>query len=971
MKSIINNKHCFNSLVSSPLNERTIALVERSRNKQIIFIFFLLLSTWTISAQSSAVGSNPPHPSSILDVQSGDKGLLIPRVTYANRPPSPSEGLMIFQTDSLTGLYVYDGTRWENLVAGTISNDSTYTLPYAIAAPTLKRSLGFNGQGQNAVLFAHNDSIKVDKNNLNFDPITKRMGVGIALPQTALHVVGSGGISVSTTHNGSGTTDWVAGNFGGISQSKRVLVGNKNGIATIEAVSNTGAPVSLQLNADKTIFSSYTGTGDRILVTDPNGIVHDTAVIAAGNGLQQVGANLKLGGQLNQHTAFHLTADTFAIDNNVTTPNVLVSNPNNNLWSDDFKGQAYTSSYNASLTGITVQSLYGGSNGVFYVYKGTGVLSPPIITIPNVSFTPGSNYIPFNLVIQKDSTYTFYVIGGSLFFSNNSVPGQMINYLGLPDSNYDLTFSLHGTAVLGDAITMVGADTDLRWRKFSGGSTQPITIDNEGNLSKLTMPPADHLGNHMATQPLVLNNNQIKNSSSSTEGIKLNDAGFMSLGTTAVTHPLTVNSPDGTWQAAEFSGNNTNNVLAIGLQNAEATVGSFTQDYSGANTLIVNPQGPIIMGSLAGSGERIVGVGNDGVLVATLPNLPASATNDGYISASDFQSFTAKMEGTTPFASSTVTGLVSAATFTLFNHKVSPTRSINSTLPLTSNNILLSADVLIGIAQADQTTNGYLSNFYWNAFNQKAPMSPLANTTTTGILKSQDWTTFNNKYTLPTSKSVIYSYFGSPLANVSQLSFDHTAGRLGIGTSTPTHKVTVSGESATRIRTNNDNSDWKAINVGPNGNGDRIVMGTLSANATLGAHSSELLAWDTLSINPGAPGTSIILGGEKTAQPTIGTSTTVHNRVASVNGSIRQAVYSRTMSVPASSTTEIIWEHGLGYAPVVITSFDQNGAGANTQNSAISYYHVNDGNGNPYSVVFRVKNFGPASTGNLRWILVY
>ena len=55
-------------------------------------------------------------PSAILDVKSNNKGVLIPRVTQANRPANPADGLLIYQIDGTKGLYVYiGGIGWQKL----------------------------------------------------------------------------------------------------------------------------------------------------------------------------------------------------------------------------------------------------------------------------------------------------------------------------------------------------------------------------------------------------------------------------------------------------------------------------------------------------------------------------------------------------------------------------------------------------------------------------------------------------------------------------------------------------------------------------------------------------------------------------------------------------------------------------------------------------------------------------------------
>ena len=65
----------------------------------------------------------------ILDIQSNDKGIMIPRLTVANRPASPSQGLLIYQTDNTPGFYYYDGSAWTRLVNTTPSSGGRIAAP--------------------------------------------------------------------------------------------------------------------------------------------------------------------------------------------------------------------------------------------------------------------------------------------------------------------------------------------------------------------------------------------------------------------------------------------------------------------------------------------------------------------------------------------------------------------------------------------------------------------------------------------------------------------------------------------------------------------------------------------------------------------------------------------------------------------------------------------------------------------------
>ena len=77
--------------------------------KIIVFILF----TQAILAQTG-IGTSSPNTSAKLEIASTDKGLLIPRMTKTQREsitlPTAANGLLVYQTDDLTGFYVNTST---------------------------------------------------------------------------------------------------------------------------------------------------------------------------------------------------------------------------------------------------------------------------------------------------------------------------------------------------------------------------------------------------------------------------------------------------------------------------------------------------------------------------------------------------------------------------------------------------------------------------------------------------------------------------------------------------------------------------------------------------------------------------------------------------------------------------------------------------------------------------------------------
>lgn len=81
------------------------------RTPLFLILNFLLLS-FTFGQVSISNTASPPDPSSMLDISGSGKGLLIPRMTMAQRNaiPLPANALMVYQTDNASGFYYNHGT---------------------------------------------------------------------------------------------------------------------------------------------------------------------------------------------------------------------------------------------------------------------------------------------------------------------------------------------------------------------------------------------------------------------------------------------------------------------------------------------------------------------------------------------------------------------------------------------------------------------------------------------------------------------------------------------------------------------------------------------------------------------------------------------------------------------------------------------------------------------------------------------
>ena len=83
--------------------------------RKITLITLMLLTA--LSYAQVGINTNTPDASSALEIESTTGGILIPRMTETQRDAIalPASGLMIYQTDEVSGFYFYNGTQWTSV----------------------------------------------------------------------------------------------------------------------------------------------------------------------------------------------------------------------------------------------------------------------------------------------------------------------------------------------------------------------------------------------------------------------------------------------------------------------------------------------------------------------------------------------------------------------------------------------------------------------------------------------------------------------------------------------------------------------------------------------------------------------------------------------------------------------------------------------------------------------------------------
>lgn len=91
--------------------------------RKVRILFIILFFGNNVIAQSVGIGTENPSISSKLEVNSTTQGFLLPRMNYQQRISiqNPAKGLQVFQTDSISGLYIFTGNKWSVFKTGEMT----------------------------------------------------------------------------------------------------------------------------------------------------------------------------------------------------------------------------------------------------------------------------------------------------------------------------------------------------------------------------------------------------------------------------------------------------------------------------------------------------------------------------------------------------------------------------------------------------------------------------------------------------------------------------------------------------------------------------------------------------------------------------------------------------------------------------------------------------------------------------------
>lgn len=139
--------------------------IEKMREFLFLLLFISSLACSHTALSQVGIGTAVPAASAAVDVVSTTKGMLLPRMTAAQRSGivSPVQGLLVFQTDGDAGFYYHTGVEWVSLSTGLAPNTTGLARPLTV---TTFYQLGSYGSGNGPGVFVGSSLYYITQNTV-------------------------------------------------------------------------------------------------------------------------------------------------------------------------------------------------------------------------------------------------------------------------------------------------------------------------------------------------------------------------------------------------------------------------------------------------------------------------------------------------------------------------------------------------------------------------------------------------------------------------------------------------------------------------------------------------------------------------------------------------------------------------------------------------------------------------------------
>jgi len=416
--------------------------------------FTLNGSAAVYTAGSVAVGAATPEASALMDLSSTTQGLLVPRMTLAQRDAiaTPSLGLLIYQTDGTAGFYHHNGTAWSGPF-GTSSSSGTVT--------------SVSGDGGTTGL------------TLSGGPIT---GSG-TLTLGGTLALGNGGTGAATA-TGARTS------LGAAASGANGDITSLTGLSTALSLAQGGTGATTATGAANAILPSQTGNGGMFLTT---------------NGTNPAWASFSSSQWTTSGSNVYYNAGNVGIG--TTTPNNKLQIGSTTYSVNSLAMGNGTQNFAIDISARTIPTFFSDNNFSFMGSGGNGNVgigtATPVsklhiagadmnnaLLFENTSANPGRNFILFKTQGTEQGyiglgggatnhmSVAAYGASNNLFLETKGLVRMTINTDGnvgigtsSPAYNLDVAGSLNATGITING-TPVASSTDTYWSTAGAGKIQ-------------------------------------------------------------------------------------------------------------------------------------------------------------------------------------------------------------------------------------------------------------------------------------------------------------------------------------------------------------------------------------------------------------------------------------------------------------------------------------------------------------------